>query len=147
MHALIVRLCSGVFGVIRRIRRGVAVNVEPRDWVLLAVIALLSVQSCRLDTERADHRTTAAKLKHEQGVSEILRDSTDNAHTSIAALQKQLESQEAARKLERKQAAGREAVLRGAKTVPVQEAGVVDMETSRKAVGHFNETLSRRARF
>lgn len=110
---------------------------------VLAVATLVFFTLFRL--ERADHEVTRANLERVRTENAVLRDSAANAATSVKALKEQLKAMADARVQERELAAKRETVLKGVKTVPAKEAGVVDIETSKKAVRHINETLRRNA--
>lgn len=110
---------------------------------VLALAAWLGVCVANLRAEEARHDATKARLELTKLENAVLQDSAKNAATSIDALQKQLTAMAEAKEREREQAAKREAVLKGVKAIPAKEAGVVDMETSKKAVRHINETIMR----
>ena len=120
--------------------KGLLIALAALSVLLLAMGAGLAVQTARLGTAKAE-------LAAERVLSALFKTSAENAGKSVAALQDQLAALDASRLREQEQAAKREKVFHDVKQVPPESAGVVDAETSRKAVEHVNETLSRRTRF
>jgi hypothetical protein len=117
---------------------------------LLSLGLLLSTTylSGELDTERERHKATAMELKGKLALADteisLLRRDQAEQGRIIAGLQVQVSQARGTLEQERQAAAERAAITAGAKSRPARPEEVVDAETSRKIIRHFNAALQRR---
>ena len=114
----------------------------------LASLAGVAVQSARLAAEKTSHAATVtayeAKLERAETRLAMAEASLKTAGAGIAALQEQARTANARADEERNRAAARADVMAKVTPVPpvsVDGPGVVDTETSRRAVDHINLAL------